>query len=182
MTLKRIVCVLVAFGGMILVSGVAENTEKGISEFKGIFLGLGAAVLYSCVVLLNKKLHDISAYDKTIVQLGSAALTILPYTLFFENEQGGSAGKLTLIMMLIVGILHTGIAYAFYFGSMDGLPTHTVALFSYIDPVVAIILSALFLKEKIGWTGVIGAVLVLGATFISEFDFKKTEHREEASC
>ena len=71
-------------------------------------------------------------------------------------------------MLFFVGIVHTGIAYTLYFGSMSGLKAQTIALFSYIDPVVAIILSAVILQENIGLWGVIGAVMVLGSTMVSE--------------
>ena len=75
-------------------------------------------------------------------------------------------------MLLLVGVLHTGISYALYFGSMDHLKAQTVAIFSYIDPVVAIILSAVLLKERMGLLGAVGAVLILGSTLVSELDFK----------
>jgi len=72
-----------------------------------------------------------------------------------------------------VGILHTGVAYALYFGSMDHLRAQTIALFSYIDPVVAILLSALVLLEPVGPLSLIGAVLVLGSTLVSELPERK---------
>ena len=81
--------------------------------------------------------------------------------------------KEVVILVLVVGILHTGIAYALYFGSMSSLSAQTVALFSYIDPVVAIILSAVVLKEPMGITGVLGAVMILGSTLVSELQQKK---------
>ncbi len=171
LTVKNLLCTAAAFAGMILISGVIGGKGAETAEIKGILFGLGAAVLYSGVVIMNKKLKKISAYDKTAVQLASAALVILPYTLIFEDTANTEISALTVIMILIVGIVHTGIAYAMYFGSMDGLKAQTIAIFSYIDPVVAIILSAVILKENPGITGIIGTVLVLGATFISEFDF-----------
>lgn len=170
LTVKKIVCAAFAFAGMVLISGV-----HGVSfaETKGILFGLGAALLYSAVVIMNKKLKDIGAYDKTIVQLGTSALVVLPYSLIFEKKAAEGFDTLTVVMILVVGVIHTGIAYALYFGSMDGLKTQTIAIFSYIDPVVAIILSGLILKEPFGITDMIGAVLVLGATFFSEFELKK---------
>lgn len=177
LTVKKIVCAAFAFAGMVLISGV-----HGVSfaETKGILFGLGAALLYSAVVIMNKKLKDIGAYDKTIVQLGTSALVVLPYSLIFEKKAAEGFDTLTIIMILVVGIIHTGIAYALYFGSMDGLKTQTIAIFSYIDPVVAIILSGLILKEPFGIMDMLGAVLVLGATFFSEFEFKKNTSAAEA--
>ena len=77
------------------------------------------------------------------------------------------------LLLLFVGLVHTGVAYALYFDSMKDLKAQTLAIFSYIDPIVAIILSALLLKESMGLYGVIGAVLVLGSTFISELPEKE---------
>ena len=168
LTLLKAICVAVALAGMVFVSGIPQSGFGGMSELKGILLGLGAATLYAIVVILNQYIKDIPAYDKTIMQLGTAAIAILPYTLLTENFADISFTPVAVLMLLFVGIVHTGIAYTLYFGSMSGLKAQTIALFSYIDPVVAIILSAVILQENIGLWGVIGAVMVLGSTMVSE--------------
>lgn len=173
LTLKKIICVIVALAGMVLVSGVIETGFSGISELKGVLLGVSAAALYASVVLMNKKTAGVPAYPKTAIQLGSAAIVLLPYTLVTENLAELTFEPLTIIMLIVVGVLHTGITYALYFGSMDNLKAQTVAIFSYIDPVVAIILSALILNEEMSIFGVIGAVMVLGSTMMSEINIKK---------
>lgn len=168
LTMKKIACVIVAVIGMFFVSGVHKTGIGSLKEMKGILLGLLAAVLYAGVILFNKKIKEISVYDKTIIQLGTAAITLLPYTVFTENISELEFTPLIVVMLIVVGILHTGIAYALYFGSMKSLKAQTIALFSYIDPVIAIILSALVLQEGIGIEGIGGACLVLGATLLSE--------------
>ena len=173
LTGKKSLCVVVALTGMVMVSGVLEAGFGGISELKGVLLGLGAAALYASVVVLNKYLHDISAYDKTIMQLGIAAAVMLPYVLLTEDVSAISLDATAVIMLLVVGIVHTGVAYACYFGPISVLPAQTVALFSYIDPVGAVILSALVLREPMGLWGIVGAVLVLGSTLVSELPGKK---------
>ncbi len=173
LTLKKIICVISALAGMVLVSGVIETGFTGISELKGVLFGLGAAILYASVVLMNKKTAGVPAYPKTAIQLGSAAIVLLPYTIFTENFAEITFEPLTIIMLIVVGVVHTGITYALYFGSMDNLKAQTVAIFSYIDPVVAIILSGLILNEAMSIFGVIGAVLVLGSTMMSEINIKK---------
>lgn len=165
---KKILCIIASLAGMVLVSGVLNMAEFRIGEIKGVLLGLGAAVLYASVVIINKKLKNIGAYDKTIVQLAVSAITVLPYMLLAENMTAVEFEPVNIVMLILVGVLHTGVAYALYFGSMDGIKAQTIAFFSYIDPVVAIILSALILKEKIGIAEICGAVLVLGSTLISE--------------
>ena len=173
LTGRKILCVLAAFLGLIFLSGIFKTGFTGLSELKGVLFGLGAAVLYATVVLLNKKLKDITSYDRTIVQMGVAAISLLPYTLLTENVTSFSLEPLAVFMLLVVGVFHTGIAYVFYFGSLGVLKTSTVALFSYIDPVVAILLSALLLREPFGIFELLGTILVLGAAFISEREPRK---------
>ena len=173
LTARKAMCVIAALIGMVFVSGVWDGGIKEASEFKGIILGLGAAALYASVMMMNQKLRAVPTYDKTIMQLGAAAVILIPYILLAEDLSAVTVTPLIVFMLLIVGVVHTGIAYALYFGSMNDLKAQTVALFSYIDPIVAIILSALFLKEPMSIYSAIGAVLVLGATMISELPEKK---------
>ena len=172
-TLKKVICVIVALVGMVLVSGIIETGFTGIGELKGILLGLGAAAFYASVIVLNKKIENVPIYDKTTVQLASAATVLVPYSIFVEDNSNVEITPIVIIMLLVVGVVHTGFTYALYFGTIEKLNTQTVALFSYIDPIVAIILSAVILSEKMSIFGAIGAVLILGSTMISELTFKK---------
>jgi RarD protein len=172
LTVKKVLCILTALLGMVFVSGIVGAGSLQISVL-GIICGIGAAFFYACVVLLNKFIKDISAYDKTMTQLFVAASVILPYTIFTADVSLAEFDAKALICLLIVGVVHTGFAYMIYFSSMGTLKAQTVAIFSYIDPVIAIILSALLLKEKMGIFGMIGAVLILGSTLFSELNFKK---------
>ena len=167
-TLRRGLCALTAVIGMILVSGLFTGGMPSSSDTKGILFGLGAAVLYAGVVILNKLMPGLDANRKTVIQLLSAAIVLFPYILL--TGQGSFAGlsPTGFLMLGIVGIVHTGIAYLLYFGSMDGLNAQTLALFSYLDPVTALILSALILQESLTVPGIIGAVLILGSAMISE--------------
>ena len=173
LTLRRLLCVGAALLGMLGVSGVLEGSLPEADELTGILCGLGAAALYATAVLLNSRLTELKATDKTTGQLGVAAIALLPYCLL----TGGFAefGKLDVtatVLLLVVGIVHTGVAYWLYFGALGKLKAQTAAIFSYIDPAAAILLSALVLKEPLTvWSG-IGAVLILGAALISELPEK----------
>ena len=167
-TLRKGICAAVAVVGMVFVSGVIENGLPSISEIKGVLFGLGAAVLYASVVIINKKLPGIDPFEKTVIQLGSSALVLIPYLLVTGERIPANLSGTAVIMLLIVGLVHTGIAYAMYFGSVDGLQAQTVAILSYLDPITALVLSALVLHEKMTIYGVIGAVLIIGAALVSE--------------
>lgn len=168
LTAKKLLCVGVALVGLVFVSGVVDKGLPSFAEIQGILLGVGAAILYATVMFLNKKLSPISAYDKTIVQLGSSAVVILPYLLLTEPIVFPALNGVQWILLLVVGIVHTGISYTMYFDSLKKLNTTTVAVFSYLDPVIAVILSAVLLKEHMTVANIIGTVLILGSALYSE--------------
>lgn len=168
LTAKKLVCAFLAVLGMFLVSGAAgEGIPQG-DAFRGILCGLGAAILYASVVIMNKCIRNIDPYLKTILQLASASVCLLPYLAVTGQLSYVKLDSFSLLMLLVVGIVHTGIAYTLYFGSTDGLRAQTIALFSYIDPVSALFISVLFLHEPMGAAGLAGAVLILGAAFAAE--------------
>ena len=173
LTPKKLICVAMAIVGMVFVSGIPQDEGFSTTETLGVVLGLGAAVFYATVILMNKKLAEVPTYERTTVQLGSASIVILPYTLLAENFAELDFSPMVIVLLLVMGILHTGMAYALYFDSIGKLPAQTAAIFSYIDPIVAILISALFLHEPMGIYEIIGALMILGATFICELPVKK---------
>lgn len=170
LTPKKLICVAVALTGLIFVSGITEGGITSPAELRGVGLALGAAALYATVMLLNKKLSPIPAYDKTILQLAAAAVVIFPYILLSSGFDSSAMTPLGWVLLAVVGIVHTGLAYTLYFGSMKDLQAQTIAIFSYLDPVIAVLLSALLLKEPLSGWGIAGTVLILGSALLSELN------------
>ena len=173
LTLKQLICSLIAIFGMVLVSGIFDVGFSNIKELVGVFLGLGAAILYASVIILNKKIVGVSAFERTIIQLASAGIVLIPYTMIFENNINLILNTKVIFLILIVCLVHTGIAYSLYFYSVKNVKAQTAAIYSYIDPIFAILLSGIILKQEINFSTVVGAIVILGSTLISEIDFKK---------
>ena len=176
LTRRKLVCIVAALFGMVLVSGVTRAGFSGSSEWRGVLLSLCAAVLYAVVVLLNKFIHGMAAYDKTILQIGTAGAVLLPYVLLTEELSAISFTPSVVALLLVAGLVHTGFAYSLYFGSMDDLPAHTLALLSYLDPVVAVVLSALLLREPMSAAEASGAALILCAAIVAELPERTQAH------
>ena len=166
LTGKKLGCIAVALAGMVFVSGVLQGDQT--SSLLGVLLGVGAAVFYASVILLNKKLSPMPAYDKTLCQLAAASLVIVPYLLIIGGLEFGGMDTRGYIMLLIVGIVHTGICYALYFGGIRDVNAQTAAILSYLDPVLSILLSALILRERLDVFSIIGAIMILGSALYSE--------------
>lgn len=180
-TAHKAVCAAAAVVGMVLVSGVLEGQAGAFSPM-GVVLGLTAAVFYAVIVLCNKRVSHVSSYDTTFIQLFTVTLLLLPYVLLTEHfAQYGALEPTGLIMLLSVGAVHTGIAYAMYFSSLQKIKAQTAALFSYLDPVIALLLSIFVLKEGMTVLGLTGAVIVLGAMLLSEREPKKQSSERKLS-
>lgn len=170
---RKILCAVAAVIGMVLVSGVIGGAPAQGNDLKGIVFGLGAAVLYATVVIMNKKFGQADAYEKTVIQLFSAALIMVPYLLLTRDRSFELITGTAAVLLFIVGLVHTGIAYVLYFGCMDGIKAQTIAVFSYIDPVSALIFSAIILNERLTPAALIGSVLIIGAALLSELKFEE---------
>ncbi len=164
----KAVCVGMAVTGILLVSGVLQSGLPEGNNLFGISCGLVSAVFYAVTVLLSKKLNCVGSYEKTIVQLGASAFIILPYVLLTEELSAIQFTTPAVLLLLMLGVLHTGVAYAIYFHALNKVSLQTFSLFAYIEPVLTIILSALVFKESLTLYGMTGAVLILGATLVSE--------------
>lgn len=167
---KQVVCIISALLGIVAVSGVLQGAT---SKLSGVLLGLGAAVLYASVVLMNKFMGEVHSYEKTAIQLIVAGLVVLPYAILkWENATFNTS---SVLLLVVVGVVHTGFAYLLYFDSIKKLKGQTVAIFSYIDPASAIVLSAVIFMQIPKGYEIIGALLILGGAFFSEVNFHKSK-------
>ena len=174
LTGKKLGCIGIAMVGMVFVSGVLQG-GGGVS-LTGVLLGIGAASFYASVILLNKTLSPIGAYDRTFCQLGAASIVILPYLLVSGGISFTEMTTLGWAMLVVVGIIHTGIAYSLYFGAIRDVNAQTAAILSYLDPVLSILLSALILRERLDIFSAAGAILILGSALYSELPSRKNKH------
>lgn len=169
LTKKKLILAGIAVLGMLFISGIFEGAAIFDANLKGIVWALSASCLYAAVVIMNKKAAlSARAHDQTIVQLVASAVVLIPYLLLTKNFTTLSINTGSLLLIGVLGIVHTGIAYMLFFGSMDELPAQTIAMLSYIEPLMALLLSALVLHELLTPFGILGAILILGTTFLAE--------------
>ncbi len=169
LTKKQIVCFIGSTIGLVLITGIT-NTDS--NNLIGIILGLGAAVFYATVILLNKFIKGVSGVNRTFLQFISSCIILIPYVLLTSGINVFSLETKPLIYLLIIGIIHTGITYVMYFSSIKDLPGERIAIYSYIDPLVAILVSYVFLSEFMNFIQIIGGILILFFTLFSELKIK----------
>lgn len=172
LTKKQIICFIGSTIGLVLITGI-KTTDK--NNLIGILLGLGAAFFYAIVILLNKFIKEVNGVNRTFLQFISSCCILIPYVLFTSGFNVFNLELIPFIYLLIIGIIHTGITYVMYFSSIKDLPGERIAIYSYIDPLVAIIVSYIFLSETMNLIQIIGGILILLFTLFSELKFTKNK-------
>ena len=169
MGVKQWVCFIMSTLGIVLITGIGDLSQ-GSSHIKGILFGLGAASLYATVILLNKFIKNVDGIHRTFLQFLSAIAVLVPYVFLTDGVNLKTLDSKGWICLLIVGLIHTGVTYCLYFSSLKELPGQKAAILSYIDPLVAVLVSVVILKESMTLMQIIGGILILGFTLWNEID------------
>jgi len=172
LTAKQIVCFVMSTAGLALIIGVTDLGGEN-NHFTGILFGLGAAVFYAAVILFNKGIKGVAGLHRTLLQLVAAVVVLLPYVLCTGGINLSALDGKGVICLLVVGVLHTGVAYCMYFSALRSIPGQEAAILSYIDPLVAVLVSVLVLGEPMTLSQILGGVLLLGFTLVNEISPKK---------
>lgn len=163
LTCRQVLCLLMAALGLALITG-QEGAGSAGGDRTGILFGLGAASFYAAVILMNKYIRNMDGIERTFLQFLSAAVTLVPYVAFSGGVSLDGMNGIGWLCLLTVGIVHTGMTYCLYFSSLKALPGQKAAILSYIDPLVAVIVSVTFLSEPLTLRQALGGMLILGFT------------------
>ena len=148
--------------GLVLAVGLGDTSVTAT----GLIVGLGSAVFYAGLIIFNKKIDGVTGLPLTTIEMVIAACVMLPYVLLTGGYVGFPPDMEGTLYLIFLCLVNTGLACWLYFSSMNRLPARAVALFGYVDPVSALIFSAVFLGDRMGALQIAGAVLVFaGAAF-----------------
>lgn len=167
LTKKQILCFVMSTLGVFLITGISDFQNMGRDTI-GILFGLSAAVFYATVILLNKFIKNVAGIHRTFLQFLAAIVTLIPYVACTGGFHLGSLDSKGWINLLIVGLVHTGITYCLYFSSLKELPGQEAAILSYVDPLMAVVISVTILGESISLPQIIGGILILGFAIWNE--------------
>lgn len=162
----RLFCFLGATAGLVLVIEPA-SLSGGISPY-GVVFSLCAATIYAAIILINQRITTVGDVDRTIVQFAAAIIVLLPYLLLTEGIRLEKMYPAAWAQVAVVGLIHTGTVYLIYFSSLHHLRGQEIAVFSYIDPMLACFLSFTVLKEPTSLPQLLGGGMILGFTMLNE--------------
>lgn len=160
---KLIAMASVFLGVVFITGGITIGAELG----KGLFFAVLSALSYAALIILNKQLHQMKGLEAAMCELMVACAVLLAYLLFTSGLPSISPGK-ELIYILFLGVVNTGLAFYLYFSAIQALSAQSSSLLSYIEPVSAVLVSALLLGEKLLPLQILGAILIIGGAMLGE--------------
>lgn len=166
LTGMQILCFIMSTLGLVLITGTVGLS--GGRDMIGVLFGIGAAFLYATVILLNKFIKNVDGIHRTLLQFFAAIAVLAPYVALSGGSTLGTLDGKGWISLLVIGLIHTGVFYCVYFSSMKELPGQKTAILSYIDPLMAVIVSVAILGEPLTWIQAIGGLMILGFTLLNE--------------
>ena len=167
---KQNICILLVVIGVLLVSGIFET--KNETNIASVVFGLISAIGYVFVLLINKKMKDIKPLDRSVIQLFMSFLVILPFAIY-KNAIPSSLDQISIIFLISMGMINTGLAYSLYFSAISVLPTSKIAIIGYLEPVIAIVIGTVIFNEQLTILELLGCVLVILAACVSELSANK---------
>ena len=164
MTWAKLVGSLAVLTGMFCVNNHALS--QGGSAW-GLICGIMSAIMYAFMVIFNKKAVSITGLKNSMCQLVTSFITV---AIFLGLYHGFSIciEPENLLPILLLGIINTGIGCYFYFSSIGNLPIQTVAICGYLEPLSALVFSAVFLEETLSFVQIVGVMLILGGAAFGE--------------
>lgn len=173
LTLPKIIGFGIVVCGVLLING---QSADGVNPW-GLFCGAMAAVLYAGMIIFNKKAKSITGMENALLQIAISFATVAVYTMYKSGlalpiQQGD--GK----WIWMLGLINTGVGCFLYFSSIGKLPVQTVSICGYLEPLSAVLMSAVLLGEVMTPVQVLGAVCILGGALLGECVKSKQKKRE----
>ena len=163
LTPQKIAAVAIVAAGLFCITG--SITSAGMS-LSGLLAAVLSALFYASLIIFNKRIVKTGGMQTAALELDVAFVVVLIYVLLTAGIPRPL--KADIPYLLVLGLVNTGIAYMLYFTGLQKLPGQSVALISYVDPVSALVFSALLLHETMTPLQVLGAVLIIGGALLGE--------------
>ncbi|MDO4814865.1 MAG: DMT family transporter [Gemella sp.] len=170
-TLLKLICIVIALVGLYLVSQI---DIINFSFNKGVLYAMGSASMYSIVMIFNKKIKNIDPFNATFVQMFIAALTMIVYVFVYKGETPVVPDNTSILLLVLLGVVHTGLACFLMFSAIPKLPTSSVAFLGYLDPIFTFIFAYVLLGEMLNTMQLIGSGLILLSAILAQIRIKKT--------
>lgn len=163
LTPRKLAAVGIVAAGLVCISG--SIAISGLST-AGLLVAFLSALFYASLIAFNKRIVRTGGMQTAALELDVAFFIVLVYVLLTSGLPRPRPADLPYVA--VIGFINTGLAYLLYFSGLQKLPGQSVALISYVDPVSALVFSAVLLHETMTPVQMLGAVLIIGGAMYGE--------------
>ena len=163
----QVAAIIGSFLGLLLIIG--HNLSEGYG-YMGMALSAISGMLYAMIVLINRSItFRVDNQTATFAQIFTAMMVLLPFVLMEGNVVSvAGLSAMEAVFVVLLGVLHTGVAYTLFFSLYEHLESVEIVSYSYLEPLFAILFSVIVVGEKLTVLQIIGGLLILGSTYIGE--------------
>ena len=159
---QKLLAVLIGFLGVAVMLGDRALANDSSGQILGMLAMLGACACYSLAGIWGRKLSGHSALANSFGMLSCSTLVLLPVWLIFDGTFPDMVtvplGSIASVVALAVG--GTAFAYILYFQLLVRIGSTNVMLVTFLIPIVAIILGALVLDERLATSAFVGMLMI----------------------
>jgi drug/metabolite transporter (DMT)-like permease len=162
--IQRSIALLIGLAGVIvLASGRTAGHDVGMAVVAGTL----AALCYGISAnMVRRHLSELPAVATAAATLCCAAIMLAPLAIF--NWPTAAISAPAWGSAIALGVLCTGIAYAFYFRLIQRVGAPRAVTVTYLVPLFGVAWAWLLLGEELTTTMAIAAALILGSVALSQ--------------
>jgi len=172
---KSVILIFIAFIGVVLTSGF-DGTSIHVEPL-GLILSFVGVFAYAGNTVFCKKLTELNNAERCIPQIIEASIITVPLAIF-TTDFTSITYEPSMLWLLWIILIPTALGYGLYYWTVAVLPVRFVSIFSYIEPVLVVIWSALFIDQILSVSGAVGCIFILGSAILSETPMFKPKKNE----
>jgi drug/metabolite transporter (DMT)-like permease len=159
-TARKVLGLLAGFAGIVLVVAPWENAGGSLG---GEIVCFGTAVSYAINFVYVRRFLSPLGLPALALAAGQMLAAVVLQGLFSPLLAWGTphlTGRVTVAVVLL-GVFSTGLGYVLNFRLIADIGATSASAVNYLAPVVAVLISVLFLGEGLAWHVVVGGLVVL---------------------
>lgn len=159
--------VMLGFIGVVVLMSPKLNEPGGEQGLLGALAVILASMSYAVAVTFSRRtLRSVPPIVLGGVQMLWSSVILIPIALLIERPALLDIPLRSWFAVAWLGLLGSGIAYILFFGLIQRIGATRTTIVTYLSPIVAVILGAVFNAESIDWTLLLGMILIIGGAAI----------------
>ncbi len=157
---RTVVALGLALAGLTALLGT--SIDAGSDALAGVVVALAAGAAFAALTFVNRRpVAGLGAVRLTALSFTGGGLMLVPVVALtgWSAPSGGEGWGYALVL----GVVSTALAYVAYLHGLETVPPFVATIVSLLEPLVAAVLGALILGERLGPVGVLGGAVLAGA-------------------